>query len=268
MEEYNTYEAYLKLMLFAQRLGALFASDIYRADYYVSRITKFLVFMICCSVCLWLYGAVSFWGSIQILEPMCICCFGITVILFNLQNCYKQCTRIHFQDIVKWCLLLIYQKELFEAHSHILEIHRTIQGAHRKNMFNWMQHCIMVSKLQVILYGFNGIALFVFPFVMYFAFGKKQLLFETKLPFIEMEFWTFLVCEMICCGMGTFGTFVVDFVFIITAFNAAAYINFVILDLHHIKETILKHERTEKRDNSEVTTLIRLSLIRHNAMQR
>lgn len=80
IEEYNTYEAYIKLMIFVQRLSSLFATDIYRVDYYVSRLTKFLVFLTCCGVSTWMYCVISFWGSIDILEPMCILCFSFTVI--------------------------------------------------------------------------------------------------------------------------------------------------------------------------------------------
>lgn len=130
-----------------------------------------------------------------------------------------------------------------------------------------MQRCITVTKLQVILYGTSATVLFVFPFVMFFVFGKKQLLFKMNLPYLDFDFWTFLLFEIFFSAMGSFGTFVVDFIFIITAFNAAAYISLVTLDLHHIKETILKQERTGKKNNADITNLIRSSLIRHNVMK-
>lgn len=130
-----------------------------------------------------------------------------------------------------------------------------------------MKKMVFVLKLQAILNALYGILLFILPPIIYVLYGEKQLFYAMKLPYFDFGFWGLIVYEMTLLIMGTFGTYVLDYVFVGAAFNAAAYINLVKLDFEFMEMEILKQENIGG-DYSNIKHLLRNTLVRYHAMQR
>lgn len=168
---------------------------------------------------------------------------------------------------MKWFVILYYHKNLYQRHTQLLEIHRTVQGVHKICMYTWIKRMYFVLKLQAILYALNGFMLLILPPIIYVLYGEKQLYFAMRLPFYDFGFWPLILYETVFSVMGAFGTFILDYAFVGTAFNAAAYISLVKLDFEIITMEILKKNKSGG-DFSSVTKLIRASIVRHQAMQK
>lgn len=134
-----------------------------------------------------------------------------------------------------------YHKDIYKTHAQILELHGTTQGAHKISLFKWMNKCITIVKLQTILYGLNGFALCIITPIMTFFLWWKAIIvcIENTIYFIRL-LANASIRNSFFPLMGIFGSFVLDFVFMVTAYNGAAYITLVILDLDNIKMEIGK----------------------------
>lgn len=130
-----------------------------------------------------------------------------------------------------------------------------------------MKQMIFALKFQAILYALNGLMLLILPPIMFVLYGEKQLYYVMRLPFFDFGYWELLAYESVFSIMGAFGTYILEYAFVGTAFNAAAYMHLVILDYEMIKMEILKQAIVGK-DFTNVRTLLRTSIVRHQDMKK